>query len=171
MGRPKIYKTEAERRRAQELAKKKHNSDRRERYRSDSKYRKEVLGANLKKYRDMVGMEFRKAEPSMVSIVSVQDDVFDARTDKPAGRRLCVDYDNMAILLGGYHKYVLHRWHRSDRFPRANHYVKYGSHRKAVYLNQEAKKLATILRDHQSTKQYLSNRDVKTINRLFAVMA
>ena len=113
-------------------------------------------------------VEFRKGDPAEVPLAATVEDVVDAFGKHK--KVSCVDYPTMADLLGGYHKFVLHRWHRTKRFPRATHTVLSNGHRKAVYTAVEAKKLITIMREHQGRKLYLSERDTDTIGRLFSVM-
>ena len=170
MGRRKVKKTAKQIKAQKAKYRERHNSSRREKYAKDESYRTAVHKRNRDRYRSENQVEFRKAEAP--SVVDRQCKM--ALVEFPTGKTesvKCVDYDGMAKLLGGYHKFVLHRWHRSGRFPRATKFVTVDGHRKAVYLVDEAKKLVRVMRDHQKEKLYFTGRDKKTIGKLFEVMS
>jgi len=170
MGRRKVKKTAKQIKEQHAKYRERHNSSRREKYAQDEAYRLSVHKRNRERYRSENEVELRKAAPSSV----VERKCKMENVELPDGKfknLKCIDYDGMANALGGYHKFVLHRWHRANRFPRATKYVTFNGHRKAVYLLDEAKKLTQIMREHQKQKLYFTGRDKQTIDKLFEVMA
>ena len=170
MGRRKEKKTAKQLKEQQAKYREQHNSSRREKYAKDEEYRLAVHKRNRERYRSENKVELRKADAA--SIVNRKCKVANVELANGKFENLkCVDYDCMANVLGGYHKFVLHRWHRAGRFPRANKHVTIAGHRKAVYLIDEAKQLAQIMREHQKQKLYFTGRDKQTVEKLFKVMS
>jgi len=168
MGRHKKVKTRSEILAQKAKYREAHNRRRRIKYMTDDRYRKATADTNRDRYRDDHGVEVRVAPaPTSEGLPCAKRKV--VMEDGSTKTVLCMDYAEMAEALGGYHKFVIHRWHRSGRFPRAKNYT-IETVRKAVYLMDEARKLISIMREHQKTKLYLTIKDQSTIERLFGVM-
>lgn len=167
MGRTKVYRTAEERKQQKLRYRDAHNAKRREKYANDVEYRKSVFDANRARYREQHGVSARERDldPKVASVLSVKRKV---RVDGQSKMAACLTNEDLATAMG-YHRFVLHRWQRSDRFPRPKHRMD-NSSRQGVFLLPEAKELISIMRKHLKRKMYLTSRDTDTIAQLFAVV-
>ena len=140
------------------------NARRREKYASDAEYRKRIYEANRERYRKENNVEIREAVP-----LKEVESYATRRTLDNGKKAYCLDYSEMSKALGNYHAFVLHRWHRADKFPRGKHVAVENGRNKSVYLLPEAKKLINVFRAHQKEKAYFTGNDQEVINKLFSV--
>ena len=167
MGRKKLKKTIAEKRAQQAKWRDRRNAVRRQRYAQDPKYREAVYLRNREHYRAQNGVEMRPiASDKEVRSLAVKREVIGEGNVHT--NMLTIDYADMAQLLGGIHKFVLHRWHRSGRFPRGPYIAIENGNKKEVYSVDLAKRLLAVMREHHREKVYLMRDDNVTIKKLFA---
>jgi len=168
MSRPKLKKTRKEIEAQITKWRNASNAKRKKLYAESSEYREKVNRDKRGYYRDRVGFEVRKSvAPAQVADYGELRQVL---TEKGGKRTMNVfTVEAMARVLGDYHRVVLYRWLRSNRFPWPQHEAlplgKGPSQR--VYTLQEAIALAKTFTIHQKDRLYLRSTDHDTIYRLF----
>jgi hypothetical protein len=167
MGRNKLHKTR------EQIAEQKHrwfgparNKRRRKRYAADSAYRETVNSWNRTSYRQRSNSKLRNCRDNIselhefgsIRIVPIGDSRKRIRT---------FSVPELAKALGDYHPVVLYRWQKERKFPRPVIPANDGK----VYTEDQARKLLTIMSEHQDKKLYFHKTDARLIEQLFKAMA
>lgn len=141
----------------------KQNKLRRERYKKDLKYREEVRKTCRDAYRRLHGVLIRDCLPAIRS--KLPNSPKRRVNIGNATREIqCVTTEELASMLG-YAVLIVRRWHMSGRFPKPVYHVAH-SPRQMVYTVAQAKRLLTIMGNHQKENQYLRGSHVETIQAL-----
>lgn len=167
MARHKLHKT------PQQIAEQKgrywgpaRNRRRRKRYVADAIYREKVKNWNRSSYRRRNNSKLRNCRDNLPKLRQ-----FSSIRTVPIGRSRrrvpTLTVPELAKALGGYHPVVLYRWQKEDKFPRPV----IPSNDGKIYTEDQARKLLTIMSEHQDKKLYFQKSDGELIEQLFAVMA
>lgn len=174
MGRHKIKRTNEEQTRQERRWLRTRNAKRQQLYAGDPDYRRQVNIQNRQGYRRRNEVQLRNCADHIATVANFGEvrkywyPVNGSRLTAKARTEVCLTAEELAEALGGYHKVVLYRWHRTGRFPRPTHEtVPASGPSQLVYTVGEAKKLLAIMAKHQERSAYLRSTDGKTIKRLF----
>jgi hypothetical protein len=144
---------------------KERNKRRKARYHSDPDYKKQVNRLNRLHYRKVEGSALR--EPAKLSDLAALGTVRKLLT---GASRKTYSIEEMAKALGDYHKVVLYRWIRTERFPRPSIATAAKSTISFVYSLDQARALIKVFSEHQKSKAYFHKSDTETVEKLFDVM-
>lgn len=145
---------------------------RRSQYHSDPAYRKQVKEASRLSYRSAHGLSLRNlrnAAEFLPQLETLGHMRFLRHGDKRGEEVMCFTSRELAVALGGYHPNVFRDWVRTSKFP-APAIETYCPGRVLVYSLEQARRLLTVMGEHQAKKSYLSDEDTDTIAALFAAM-
>lgn len=176
MGRPKI-KTDAEiadtkRKRLDRL-----NERRRKRYAKDRGYRQEKKSAariTARNYSNNPHPELNRRAVCRLSISNIYQ--YCSSRKIVVNKVATEDCEpgltsvELAPLIGLAHPVMLHKWHRSGKFPRPKLIALVGRTHAGIYTVDQALKLIQIMFEHYEIKSYFYKSDQPTIDRLYKVM-
>lgn len=165
MGRQKLRKT------PEQIAEQKRrwwgpswNERRARRRATDSAYREKVKSSNRASYRRRSKCQQRNCRdniPKLHEFGSFRIVVIDG-----ARRRLLtLSVPELAKALG-YHPVVFNRWQKEGKFPPPAVSASDGK----VYTRDQARRLLTIISEHQDRKLYFNKSDAQVIRQLFKAM-
>jgi hypothetical protein len=84
---------------------------------------------------------------------------------------MCSTSAELAKAIGLSHVVVLHKWQRSNRFPRPVVRARVGRTHAGVYTQGQAIDLISIMCNHYKENSSLQSADDATVTELFGVMA
>lgn len=145
----------------------KQNNQRRERYKKDSTYREEVRKNCRDAYRRTHSVCLRNCLPAMKTQLPLSPKRPVIIGDK-VKKIQCVTTESLANMMG-YALLIVRRWHMAGKFPKPTLRVKH-SPRQMVYTLGQAKRLLTVMGNHQKENQYLRDSHTETLQALRGAM-
>jgi len=140
------------------------NRRRRERYASDSDYRRSIILDRRNRYRTQKAKHVRDCSKLTEADLKLNSRV---RTLADGHTMNTVSTSQLAELIG-YHHITVIRWQTQGVFPKPRLKLR---GRGSAFTVTEAKKLAAVMAEHQKTHQYLFESDKKTVSLLKKAMS
>lgn len=142
----------------------KQNDQRRIRYRSDRQYRDEIRKVCRNAYRRAYAVNLRDCLPSIKKTLPSSPKRSVIMEGGKVKKIQCVTTASLADMMG-YALLVVRRWHMTGKFPKPTLRVEH-SPRQLVYTMGQAKRLLTVMGNHQKENQYLKDSHTETLQAL-----
>lgn len=131
------------------------------RYQTDPAYRERIRTRSRERYRQLNSVELRDAGANVGRIAEF------ASRRKVGGESIeCLDIPEVASAIG-YHPDRVRHWICEGKFPKPS--MEVSGSKLRVYSVPQAKRLVSIIGNHQNRSQHLRKADSGTIAKLHAV--